>query len=93
MVSLRSNMSHQLAVVTHHSGVVSGLGADLLTCGGDHLLAVLCHGGVHYLIILGVALLPGMLNLTSNHNRLRMTMLSDLSGIASLLRNGGTDWL
>ena len=95
VVSLGGNMSHQLAVVAHHGGVVSGLGADLLTGGGDHLLAVLGHGRVHDLIILGVTLLSGVLNLAMNHNSHSMVMiiLSDLSWVASLLRDRGTDRL
>ena len=52
-----------LAVGAHHGRVVSGVGGGLLAGGGDHLLAVLGHGGVHDLIVLSVALLPGVLHL------------------------------
>ena len=60
---------HHLAVMTHHVSGVDGLGADLLTCGGDHLLAVLCDGRVHNLIILLMTNLPWGLNLPTQYGQ------------------------
>ena len=66
-----------LAIVTNHSGAVSGLGAGLLAGGGDDLLAVLSDGGVHDLVVLLVALLPG------GHH---------LAGVAGLHGHGYAFW-